>query len=903
MLRILKYGKRSQLAALFSEYNPERQTWLVSDLRTKFELQQRLLQERGFYADEAVLRASDLWRTLLKRLDPKIRDVNDSFIRSLLKSFLDKSADQLGVNSSSEESVFAYMNLLSSVHLHPEGPERLGEWFENYPESAGRWQEWALRSRVALNYLVKEHRVLSSKWIPAYLQKFNELEKVWDQDLIVDLGGEISRVEAELLRALSRRVNVTLLEPVPEWKKDFSYLLKPYADLEAQAQEVKTLPAVQDTAPANRVLRYSGMLAECKAAVGQIRQWLESGVAAEEISVIAPDIEIYWPVLQAFLEKEGVPAQKDVCGKLQGLPSMVRWLATLRSKSGRLSATDLEISFYESDPAQNLRYEEFKALFASLYAEEDLSRSQWIEKIYRSRQLKNDDILARDPFVETCMLEWSGGDNDPVQTVLRELLKNASENTQLRWKEWLGYLENIIAMKEYTIQKGRRDGIVVTKLMSAHSAKNGYRLFLGLSEEGLKKNSKVKLMSEDYFRLALDIGFYLENPDQSDLEFELRLLADSPAKANDFCFGATDFSGALQSPSSFWIDWKAKRGEMESLEHLSVPLETRWDELQKSALPAKKRIAQDLGTEALEPLVLEKPPRLSASALEEFLKCPFIFAAKKNFRLMDLPDVDLDVDHRTRGQLAHALFEKLTVEPMRFDWSTAEIEIILEEAREQKGLIFADERLWMPFKRKHVLIAQRFLAFEKDWRQRFPQTKTIVREGRFEFFLDPHEGRASATADEKFYRLSGQIDRIDRDQDGRLALIDYKSSSSSAYGASSWIPEGHIQLLLYMWVVEQGLIPGAQGEVIGLFYYIIKNFDRKKGFCLDEAAGTLFDPPKRKRKNQDQQTKEFYLRQLMDLLRQSVQRISSGEIHPQPRDIEDCKKCEWRRLCRAPHLN
>ncbi len=905
MLKIWQYEKRSQLKELFSQYNPQQQTWLVSDLRTKFELQQQLLSERGHYVDEAILRASDLWRLLLRRAEPQMREVSESFVRSLLKAFLNQHADVLGVGASSEESVFAYMNLLSSIHLHPEGEARLSEWFEEHPDSAQRWQEWYLRSRLAMKVMTQQHRLVSSKWIPAYLQKFSNLEKFWQQTLIVDLGSEISRVEGELLRALSRHVDVIILEPVPEWKKDFQYLLRPYEDLRAQSQEIKKLPAVASPALNIQVLRFSGMLAEVKEAVSRVRLWLEEGRTPESISVIAPEIEAYWPVLQSFLEKEGLPFQKEITGKLQGLPGMVRWLATLRSKSGQFSVTDLEISFFDSENAQNMRYEEFKSLFKTLYGSEDFSRNAWIQKAYH-QQINVDQFLRRDEFVTACMREWPEDDTEAVQTVLRELLKNAVESTSLLWKDWLSYLENIVASKEYSIAKASRNGIMVTKLMSAHSAQSQSRIFLGLSEEGLKKKLKVKLMSDDYSRLAQDLGFYLENPDQSDLEFELKLLRDSGQREDLFFFGSCDFAGALLSPSSFWIEMKSAVNEMKELEKLQEPGATRWDEIQESALPVRERIQQDLGLKEIPALQLNKWPRLSASAIESYLKCPFIFAAQRYFRLLDLPDIDLDVDHRTRGQLAHALFERLTVEPVRYDWREEELNEILETARVEKNLAFADERLWLPFRRKHVHMARRFLEKEKVWRAEFPQTKTIGREARFEFYLNFETGEISRGLDpsvpaQKVFKFSGQIDRIDQNDQGQLALIDYKSSAASAYSVGTWISDHHIQLLMYMWAIEQEMVQDVKGEVLGVFYYIIKNFARK-GFQLDEQAGSLFPAFKRKTKGHDQVTKEKYLEEFFALLMSSLKKIAAGEIQPKPSHLDDCKTCEWRRLCRAPHL-
>lgn len=907
MLQIIPIENRSQVNELFTKYDPREQSWLVSDLRTKFELQQKILARDGQYIDESVLRASDLWKMLLKRLEPRLRLVSDPFARSLLRTIMDDHAEVLGVNSSAEDTVFSYIDQMAAIIFHPEGTSRLDEWFENHPEAKNRWREWYLRARFCAIKLIEEHNVITSDWITAYLQNFNELERVWDIPLIVDLSGEISRVEAEILRVISRSVDVIVLEPSPEWRKDFHFLLRPYEDLRGQSSGVLKLQQVNRKDKKTQTLRFSGMLAEIKNSVGQVREWLNAGIPATAIAVIAPDIETYWPVLQSFLAEEGIPYQKDITHKAQSLPSVTRWLATLRSKSGRLSSSDLEISFFDRGEAQGLRYEEFKALFKSLYVNEDLARNEIVHKIFHD-QLDVTGLVSRDEFVLKALSYWNSSETEIVQVVLRELLQNATASTKLIWKEWLSYLESIVAAKEYSLEKGEPSGILVTKLMSAHSEKAQYRIFLGLTDESLKSRNKTQLSGQDYFELAKDIGFYLDNPDQSDLEFELRLLAEADSTHDIYCFGATDLSGSLCSPSTFWMSMS------EDHEHLTLPLETRWDEVQHSELKSgrawlesrreglEKKIEQDLGRAELTPLTLKELPRISASSLESFLSCPFIFAAQRYFKLKDLPDVDLDVDHRTRGQLAHALFEKLTVEPMRFDWKTDELDAVLETVREEKKLIFADERLWIPLKKKHIQLGLRFLEFEKNWRAEFKKTRTLATEKRFEFYLDPKTEQISKEASEGSFRISGQIDRIDGDDQNHLIVLDYKSSAAGISAHSSWLKNQELQLLFYMWILEKSLMEDVKGEVIGLFYYVFRTFDRK-GFKVEDLAGLLYPASKRKDKNATFEAKELYLTEFSKLLMSTLDRIRSGEAQPKPADHQTCNTCEWRRQCRAPHLN
>src|SRR5207253_3031441 len=101
-------------------------------------------------------------------------------------------------------------------------------------------------------------------------------------------------------------------EPRPLWHNEFKYLLQPYEYLRPQAAQVLLITTPVLAVAATETLRLSGMLAEVKSTCSQIRAWLEAKVPPSQIAVIAPDIEMYWPVLSAYLEQEGIPFQKDL---------------------------------------------------------------------------------------------------------------------------------------------------------------------------------------------------------------------------------------------------------------------------------------------------------------------------------------------------------------------------------------------------------------------------------------------------------------------------------------------------------------------------------------------------------------------------------------------------------------
>ncbi|WP_413290220.1 PD-(D/E)XK nuclease family protein [Bdellovibrio sp. HCB337] len=913
MLKIVQIQSPSQIEELFASFNPQTQSWVVSDLRTKLEMQKVLIERQGYFLDSAVLRASDLWKQLLKRLAPELRIVSKDFARSLLRSFVDKNASVFNINSTSEKSLFNYMTQLAPLALAQDSDEQISKWFSDHPEISMRWQSWYLIARSSLRWMIQEKKVIIADWIPSYLQEIDGLETAWEQDIIVDLGSEVSTVEAEVFQRLSHRQNITVIEPRPTWREEFHYLLQPYEYLRPQAQEVIALkspllpPAVKES------LRLSGMLAEVKHSCSQIRQWLEKGVAASQIAVIAPDIEMYWPVLSAYLEQEGIPFQKDLTVKLQGLPSLQQWVATLRAQSSRVTSADLEVSFYSRQEAQSLRYEEFAALFKAIYGEEDLAREEKVHKLYHS-EISLDENLNRDQFLSQALKAWPRreGPTEMLIVVLREVFQNAASQVELSYKEWLTYLENILANKEMKAVSGSTEGLVITPLMSAQSYKMSYKIFLGLCDENLKNRQRSHILGADLNRLALDLGFYLEHPDHSFKEFQLRWLAEGPGEKNVFSFGLSDFSGTLLSPSNFWMSLKPS-------DALTVPGNTRWDALQcvedakileirgrgndEQAL-LLERLQMDRGQKILPSLDLKQVPSLSASQIERYLECPFVFAAQKVFKLQDHPDLDLDEDARSKGTLAHALFEKLTYPEFRAEITDVEMDAVLEELRIQEKITLADPRLWASMKRRYLALGRRFVNFEKEWRREFPDTLTIAAEKDFVFYFNPQNGEVHREALEGTLKFSGKIDRIDRHrQNSNHVVIDYKSSHAAYKNHSAWFENRELQLLFYMWALEKELLSEITGEVVGAFYYSFKDFHREKGFQIEDHAGPLFRPAGRKGVKASGEDKKELLTQFEGLILEVVGKIQKGEIDPRPFDVKTCDSCEWSVLCRAPHRN
>ncbi len=894
MLQIAELKHPSEKAVFLKQFNPEKSTWIVSDLRNKFEIQQIILEKQDFYEESSVYRASELWKLLLKRSHPEMKLVSSDFIQTWVQEQIKKMTFEdpnLNLGSNAHQVVSEMMNLMSSVHAHPEGSSRMREWFQENPEALQRWGGWFLLSEQFFQSMT-EKKYFSPRWAASFLQSETGWNAFWKRPLIFDLGSQLSQVEADLIHTLSRDLEILVLAPDPVWKGEYEYLLKPYAFLKAQAQGHKdVLLADHGQEVFSQALKFSGVLAEAKKACEQVRSWLEQGIEAQKIAVIAGDIEKYWPLLQPFFEVEGIPVAKDSSAGLQSLPAVSSWLAELRISNREIRFSDLESAlFNQARPI--VGYEEFFSLFSELISADDLRRHQVIQKSFQSSFGANEEI-SRDQWLGFSAKCWkSKKDFLPLEICFKEILANSDIGLKLRVSSWIHFTEQIVAKKEIRLQKANRHGVHLTNLNSADSLLITHRIFLGLSESMLKSQSSQLLAPKEILSLASELGFNLEHPEMSTWDFDLNWLSENPSTSSCYFFPQTGFSGGAEAPCSLWL----KRAN-EASSALNGSVRTRWDALLAN-LPF------DFEASAEARVSLKKSISLSASSIESYRKCPFVFAAQKIFRLNDLPTMDLDVDRRIRGQLAHALLEELCEEPRKFQQTDGEIREMIDGFRERLGMSQLDDFIWHGMKERHVHLARRFLKFEKEWQTQFPETKVLAREKSFEFFwdLDAKAFVKSSKAKSENWKIRGRIDRLDVDQKGRMVLIDYKMTASDYKHHGKWLEKNQLQLALYMLALEEGAVESWEPkEVIGAFFYVLKNMNRDRGLKVDEAAGSLFALDKKKN-SIDQDGKKQLLTDVKEVIGQILNQIQAGHYLPMPLEPEKCGECQWKNLCRAPHM-
>ena len=148
------------------------------------------------------------------------------------------------------------------------------------------------------------------------------------------------------------------------------------------------------------------------------------------------------------------------------------------------------------------------------------------------------------------------------------------------------------------------------------------------------------------------------------------------------------------------------------------------------------------------------------------------------------------------------------------------------------------------------------------------------------------------------------IDRVDQDDSGHIVVMDYKSSKSTFYrNHPAWIKNKEFQLLFYLKAVESGWTKLSKTIVDGAFYYFIKNWERDTGISKASSPGNLFELEDGHKNNIGDEAYTALMDEFEKVILDYQSNMASGIYQANPKDPKECPKCEWKSLCRAPHLN
>jgi ATP-dependent helicase/DNAse subunit B len=248
----------------------------------------------------------------------------------------------------------------------------------------------------------------------------------------------------------------------------------------------------------------------------------------------------------------------------------------------------------------------------------------------------------------------------------------------------------------------------------------------------------------------------------------------------------------------------------------------------------------------------------SASRLETYQTCAFMFYTGAVLRLEPRPDPTEGLDARQFGSLYHRIFEEVYRRPLPLDDEAALRAVvariagpILDAAPEKEGF---RETPWWSQTRVEIVdnVVQSIVTLERE-------------AGDYRFFMAEAafglRGNPPLIIGEGDDRLAvrGFIDRVDRDSEGNIRVIDYKSGGKSAFTPITFARGKKLQLPLYALAAQEAL---GLGRVTGGFYWHFKQAE-SSSFKLEGDVDETIDTA-------------------VSYARDAVARIREGEFAPRP---------------------
>jgi ATP-dependent helicase/nuclease subunit B len=210
----------------------------------------------------------------------------------------------------------------------------------------------------------------------------------------------------------------------------------------------------------------------------------------------------------------------------------------------------------------------------------------------------------------------------------------------------------------------------------------------------------------------------------------------------------------------------------------------------------------------------------SITQFNDYITCPFRFAAAHVLKLQPRSEPEDDLEHSTRGRIYHAILAeagKTWMQTQHAHTSANEQDILTALQSAADAILaeaptryhFEPNAFWnwdqADIRRRLERALRRVLHDESDWADFRPAgvEQSFGRQGRNEpLRLDTPVGTAL---------VAGRIDRLDQRDDGALALLDYKSSSTPR-SLEETLNGRDVQLAIYLLAAEQILARGQRVE-------------------------------------------------------------------------------------------
>ena len=657
----------------------------------------------------------------------------------------------------------------------------------------------------------------------------------------------------------------------------------------AVTADAERMPA-RRARPALALVKAPGIDREVEEIARRILQQAAAGRPFREMGVVVRAPEIYVPTLRSTLERFGVPARFYFDSRLERHPVVrflsgaidamlggwdhARTLAVLRL-APRIAdygmADRFDFAVREQTPNAGL-----SGLRSLLLGDEGKPRAgaeRLLHKLdslagleeWRGFTLTPRDWAARfgtlrhlfrpapppEPATHELALQWRS--QAAALHVFDEALADAASALdgmrEIGIEDYWGAVKKVLRLKPLRLEDGRRN---VVHVMSVHEARQWVLPIVFVC--GMVEKQFPQLHQQDPFfpdsarcRLNADgIG--------------VRTAAESEREERALFSAATSRATMLVTLSYPEFDARAERN-LPSI-YLEDVLEPAVDAVPVRPLPRslpQPRGGAEVAAPDLLDFLRRKTARMSPSALETFLQCPFQYFM---LRLMRLKTAPLRPEERLsfleQGNIVHEVLAEWWREPRDvaplFERVFASH---LEAAHIPNG--YHTERL-----RNAMLDDLKRFTGGDAWPRTAFQSQTEVK-----FELPLAEG----------LEIRGRIDRLDVAPDGRAFVLDYKYSAAQRV-KDKLKNENLMQAPLYMIAAEH-----LNARPAGMFYVGLKGDIEYAGWSDDRRMDSLALPEK-------------WLASARERILRIVEEIRRGRVEIVPADRDSCRFCDAKDVCR-----
>lgn len=924
------------------DFSADTDIWIVSDLVLKKRIKTLLLSTNKSVHSGSVMRAQEFWQFLFNRLYPEFRVVSDSLVQSMLRQFLCKN-QQEGLDSPQYVKTLLFsISSFIPFFISSSALESFDEWLKKNPDPY--LSKWFSLSFKAWKYLL-EKKNISSSFLPGILlsDSTSLFFFLSEKKIIFDLGFQLKALEVSCIKHLAEVMDIKILKPCFFKKSRLDSCLWTYNLLENTSlpqggfskNTKKTLNTLDSLEEKNSIsfFRYSNQLAEIRATIKYIKQFVSQGISLSNIAIVAPDIEYLWPILSLQLTKENLLVNKPFVVSLHSSKEVMLWLARLRVATGGVSYPDLELIF-SSKLKKDTSYQKLKHAFSNFYSVKNYKNIQW------SKGLLDESIDKKLEMDLTQFLDWAFSfweeESDDVIFVKKQGKSgkaNKNNNINGVWGQvyqvlrvegglgiklslysWLLYVEDLLSKKTSPLLRENLNGVSCYNIINSDNLEEEYVIVLDLCFESLKNIKPSILSFSQAVSLSEDLGVSLDASLVNPLEGVLKYLFQLKNKKIMCSWSAMSLEAKSQNASAFFLEEYFLKNvetllckevlpsvfnqcDMEQIEYKSNQLKKK-DDLSLS------RILYDRSFKEMGP-VKTSLESVSITNINRYIECPFVFFTEKILKLQDLPAWDLDMDVMSKGSLFHKLLELIiTLNTV----ATGDQKLLFDRLNQyRQSSLHIDNSSWKIIKEHLVAIANDFIRLEKNQKLISPNLKVEFVEQSLEGVWSKEEQvfvandlskttKVSSIDLKKGFLVKGKVDRIDRDGD-YVVMRDYKSSISSRVGVKAWQEKQDLSLFLYykLWIAH-----GYQGKLLGAFYVDIKKLNSKGVWLTEKKEYDFLGLSRNSKINNLEQDKIFFeLDQEVNVI---LADMLGGKFSPNPKEkklqIKTCNSCKWSGLCR-----